>query len=54
MKKLFSGFDSLSALADTIKNFLAEQSHKALIILTKSFYGRCDKQFGRNSASLFI
>ena len=38
LKKLFSGFNSLSALADTMKNFLAEQSRKAMIILAKSFY----------------
>jgi len=40
LKKLFSGFDSLSALADTMKNFLTEQSRKALIFAAKSFYRR--------------
>ncbi|UTY28482.1 hypothetical protein E4N76_05370 [Treponema putidum] len=40
MKKLFSQIDSLSALADTMKNFLAEQSRKALIFAAKSFYRR--------------
>ncbi|WP_256493231.1 hypothetical protein [Treponema sp. OMZ 789] len=43
MKKLFSEADSLSALADTMKNFLAEQSRKDLIFAAKSFYGRFDK-----------
>ena len=40
LKKLFSQIDSLSALADTMKNFLTEQSRKALIFAAKSFYGR--------------
>ena len=39
VKKLFSQIDSLSALADTMKNFLTEQSRKALIFAAKSFYG---------------
>ncbi|UTY23791.1 hypothetical protein E4N78_06350 [Treponema denticola] len=39
MKKLFSQIDSLSALADTMKNFLAEQSRKALMFPAKRFYG---------------
>ncbi len=38
LKKLFSQIDSLSALADTMKNFLTEQSRKALIFAAKSFY----------------
>ena len=39
LKKLFSEIDSLSALADTMKNFLAEQSRKALIFAAKVFIG---------------
>ena len=49
-----AGLNSPSPLADTMKNFLAKQSRKDLIILAKSFYRRYDKQFSRNSASLFI
>ncbi|UTY28741.1 hypothetical protein E4N76_06830 [Treponema putidum] len=37
MKKLFSEIDSLSALADTMENFLAEQNRKGLIFPAKSF-----------------
>jgi len=40
LKKLFSEIDSLSALADTMKNFLAEQNRKGLIFPAKSFYRR--------------
>ncbi|UTC90904.1 hypothetical protein E4N87_09500 [Treponema denticola] len=40
LNKLFSEIDSLSALADTMKNFLAEQNRKGLIFPAKSFYRR--------------
>jgi len=38
-KNFFSQINLLSALADTMKNFLTEQSRKALIFAAKSFYG---------------
>ncbi|UTY31171.1 hypothetical protein [Treponema putidum] len=37
LKQLFSEIDSLSALADTMENFLAEQNRKGLIFPAKSF-----------------
>ena len=46
LKKLFSQIDSLSALADTMKNFLTEQSRKALIFAAKSFYRENVKKIG--------
>ena len=45
-KKLFSQIDLLSALADTMKNFLTEQSRKALIFAAKSFYRENVKKIG--------
>jgi len=54
LKKHFSETDSLSALADTMKNSLAEQSRKALMFPAKYFFRSYDKQFGTNGASLFI
>ena len=45
-KKLFSQIDLLSALADTMKNFLTEQSRKALIFAAKSFYRENMKKIG--------
>ncbi len=44
LKKYFSETDSLSALADTMKNFFTEQSYKALMFPAKYFYrGRDEK-----------
>ena len=50
VKKLFSQIDSLSALADTMKNFLTEQSRKALIFAAKSFSWRKNKKLGEKNA----
>jgi|GEM_PF-6429239 len=54
LKKYFSETDSLSALADTMKNFFTEQSCKALMFPAKYFYRGYDKQFGADGTSLFI
>ena len=48
-KKLFSQIDLLSALADTMKNFLTEQSRKALIFAAKSFYRENVKKLGEKN-----
>ncbi|AAS12495.1 hypothetical protein TDE_1981 [Treponema denticola ATCC 35405] len=45
-KKLFSQIYLLSAFADTMKNFLTEQSRKALIFAAKSFYRENVKKIG--------
>ena len=45
-KNFFRKLICLSALADTMKNFLTEQSRKALIFAAKSFYRENVKKIG--------